>query len=99
MYIHKITSGDRKQYQKFLLRKSVREGAIVRKETYANLSNWTSEQLQKLEEAIQMKRRCRGTMLEREADLWIHALVKANNTNSAPSSDWQLLCGLSRRCG
>lgn len=61
MHIHKIYSGDKKQYRRLLLRRSYRDQGAPCQLTLANLSKWKPEHVLELELALQKCRRLRGT--------------------------------------
>ncbi len=62
MYIHRIYSGDKKQYRRLLLRRTYWDCGRPGYLTLANLSKWKPEHVHELEMALQKCRRLRGTV-------------------------------------
>jgi hypothetical protein len=77
VYVHTICSGSKKQYRKRLLRVGRRDGYRVLNCTIANLTGWTDDQIQRLQEVLEEKRASKGAASKNEADRSILGLLLA----------------------
>lgn len=79
MFVHKIKSGDRKQYLKLLLRRNDRIDGKVKTLTLANLSGWTDGQVAYLEHLLAIRRQSTAPGAKNpEVDRLILQMLMAN---------------------
>ncbi len=84
MYICRAGNYKRKKRNSVLLRESVRAGKKVKKRTLANLSSWSEERLEVLEEALRLRRMAETREERLEAASLIFTLIDGFYTRFGP---------------
>jgi hypothetical protein len=94
VYVHRIVSGNRKQYVKHFLRFCCQNRRTKREMTVLNLTHWSPERLEKLRAALRIATRKRGTVEGSQALAEVLKLVRAEP--GAPLDlEWRIVCALS----